>query len=147
MWGLTHYLMSVREQPWMNHFWCHEGSHTLSWGSDSQNMIEYTWLYYRLLPMGAERACGSKNIMSWYLSQHVTEKKGLCWIEACLDVITGWNFGSVEPCYQHPVFLVVHPSAEMKWMLWLFCIWPQLTALALLVGVNLHISGMAQALC
>ena len=39
--------MSLREQPWMNRLWCH---HTLFGGSDSPNMIEYTWLYHPLLP-------------------------------------------------------------------------------------------------
>lgn len=81
-------------------------------------MIENTRLP-STAPVGAERACGSENIMWCHLSRHVTEKKGLCWTEARLDAITGWNFGSGGTCYQPPVFLVV-PPAEMRWTLGCF---------------------------
>ena len=42
--GLTPYLMSVREQPWMNHLWCHETVSHLIWcHSGSSYGINHLW--------------------------------------------------------------------------------------------------------
>lgn len=146
--GLTLYLMSLQEQPW-------DKPSLMSCGVLTpylEAVTLKTWLktldYHPLLPAGLREPVVLRISCDVICPYMWPRRKGLCWTSntlRCDHWVELWICGTLLPASRVPGCSSLCRD-EMN-ALAAFCIWPQLTALAFLVGVNLHTCGMAQALC